>query len=124
MILKPDKTFRGYLLVRLSKNGIKKAFSIHRLVSMAFIKNFDGKNVVHHIDGVKTNNIVDNLEWVTTAENTIRAYKSGLISCQKGKKKSIEHIQKIRETPHIHAKPDKARLRPQSRIALPITLGM
>lgn len=69
---------RGYLKIRLSKNNIRKNYLIHRLVAIAFISNLEDKIEVNHIDGNKLNNQVDNLEWVTSSENQLHAYKTGL----------------------------------------------
>ena len=60
---------RGYLQVSLCNNGIKKKFSIHRLVAEAYIPNPDNKPQVDHKDGDRTNNTVENLEWATAEEN-------------------------------------------------------
>ena len=62
-ILKPTKHSEGYLQVRLSKNNIKKAHYIHRLVAQAFIDNKENYPCVNHKDENKTNNCVSNLEW-------------------------------------------------------------
>ena len=53
----------GYRLVGLSKNGIRKKITIHRLVAQVFIENPDNLPEVNHKDEDKTNNNVDNLEW-------------------------------------------------------------
>lgn len=55
-----------------------KAFSIHRLVALAFIPNPENKTQVNHIDGNKLNNHVSNLEWVTNQENHNHKMKNGL----------------------------------------------
>lgn len=61
----------GYIVI--TKGG--KQFRIHRLILMAFKPIINYKDmVVDHIDGDKSNNNIDNLEWVTTAENTRRHY--------------------------------------------------
>lgn len=52
--------------------------SIHRLVATAFIPTDDQSLFVDHLDGDKSNNCVDNLEWVTNKENSIRACNMGL----------------------------------------------
>ena len=67
-ILKPRVT-RGYLIVELCKNGIRRYFLIHRLVATAFIPNPDKKLCVNHLDENKQNNSVENLEWCTVQEN-------------------------------------------------------
>ena len=69
---------RGYLNIRLSKNNIRKTYSVHRLVAEAFISNLEAKGEVNHIDGNKQNNNINNLEWVTSSENQLHAYKNGL----------------------------------------------
>lgn len=50
---------------------------LHRLVAKLFIPNPDNLPVVNHKDGDKTNNCVDNLEWVTQSENVRKAYETG-----------------------------------------------
>ena len=77
-ILKPFPTRTAYLLVKLTKNKIEKCFQVHRLVAMAFIPNPQNKPQVNHINGNKTDNKVENLEWVTQTENIRRAYATGL----------------------------------------------
>ena len=68
----------GYLRISLTCNGKSRMVLVHRLVAMAFIENPDGKPVVNHKDGNKTNNHVSNLEWCTVQENTMHAFKNGL----------------------------------------------
>lgn len=64
-----------YLHVVLSTNNKPKSVLIHRLVADAFISNPENKPQVNHIDGDPTNNVVDNLEWMTAQENINHAYK-------------------------------------------------
>jgi hypothetical protein len=80
IILKTSALNSGYLQVQLSNNGEKKNMLIHRLVADAFIKNDHNKKTVNHKDGDKSNNKVDNLEWMTYSENNIHAIENNLRS--------------------------------------------
>lgn len=64
-----------YEKITLSKEGVCKTFSIHRLVAQAFIPNPYNKEQVNHIDGNRTNNILTNLEWNTRSENNLHSFK-------------------------------------------------
>lgn len=72
-------TVFGYLTAQLSKYGEVKTFRVNVLVAKAFIENPENKPQVHHINGVKTDNIVSNLEWVTKMENKRHAIRMGLV---------------------------------------------
>lgn len=82
-ILKSALSNKGYVQYFLSKDGKRKTFKVHRLVAQAFLPNPEHKPEVNHIDGIKTNNQVDNLEWLTAKENMLDAVKNGFL--QKGK---------------------------------------
>lgn len=69
--------------VELYKKGIRKNFKVHRLVALTFIPNPHNKPQINHIDGVKTNNHVSNLEWCTHRENADHAIARGLMGHQK-----------------------------------------
>ena len=68
-ILKPWDNSHGYLQVKFLKDGTKKMPKVHRLVAQAFLRSDNERNFVNHIDGNKSNNNIDNLEWVTKREN-------------------------------------------------------
>jgi hypothetical protein len=78
-MIKPIINNNGYRKVVLyDQNAVPHQKSIHRLVAMAFIPTDNRSLVVDHLDGDKSNNHVDNLEWVSNKENSIRAYNMGL----------------------------------------------
>ena len=73
-----------YKVVSISiGNGVMKNKRVHRLVAEAFIPNPENKKYVNHIDGIRYNNTIENLEWVTPSENAIHTRRSGLIGVQK-----------------------------------------
>lgn len=78
LALKPFSAPNGYLQLDLFKDGIKQRIGVHRMVAIAFLDNPEAKEFVNHIDGCKTNNVVENLEWVTPSENSTHAVMSGL----------------------------------------------
>lgn len=69
-ILVPIKNKEGYLSIKLCNKGHQKGFRINRLVAQYFIPNPDNLPVVNHINEIKTDNRVENLEWCTDAYNS------------------------------------------------------
>jgi hypothetical protein len=68
----------GYVKRVLSKNGKNFCFTEHRLVGMTFIENPEDKSTINHINGIKEDNRLENLEWNTNLENKQHAINSGL----------------------------------------------
>lgn len=100
LILTSHPAFGKYPSVHLRKDNGNKPVSIHILVAKAFIPNPENKPVVNHKDGNKNNCDVENLEWVTCSENTLHAYKIGLMKSgtrNYQSKFSEEDIKYIRE---------------------------
>lgn len=78
-LLKPGNKRGGYVFVCFSQEAMVKQYDIHRLVAIAFLENNDeDKREVNHIDGDKSNNRLENLEWVTPSQNKKHAYRTGL----------------------------------------------
>lgn len=78
-LMKQTVSNAGYMRVSLKACGKAFTRSVHRAVAQAFIPNPSGKTQVNHINGDKTDNRVENLEWVTPKENIAHAYSTGLI---------------------------------------------
>lgn len=68
----------GYYILSLSVDGRQTHLLLHRALAQTFIPNPENKPEVNHIDGVKTNNDLGNLEWCTHKENARHAYDLGL----------------------------------------------
>ena len=60
----------GYYEIKLSKNGTRKHFLIHRLVALTYIPNPYNYPCVNHKDHNRQNNNLNNLEWCTNMYNT------------------------------------------------------
>ncbi len=86
-VLKERKITGGYIGYFLFKNNKGKNFKAHRLVAEAFIDKIENKNMVNHKNGIKHDNRVENLEWCTSSENNIHAFKNNLIDVEKNKKR-------------------------------------
>lgn len=62
----------GYLRLNLTENGKQKKHLVHRLVAQAFVPNPNNLETVDHINGDKTDNRVENLQWLSNQDNTKR----------------------------------------------------
>lgn len=84
--LKRYKSHKGYIMVSLSKNKTRFTTSVHRLMAIHFIDNPLNKPQVNHINGIKDDNRLCNLEWCTNSENQIHAVKNNLVKHNIGDK--------------------------------------
>jgi hypothetical protein len=83
-VLKGQLDRDGYYRVEIRENKKRKWCYLHRLVAMQYIPNPENKPEVNHINGIKTDNRVENLEWVTRSENAKHAVLNDM--CKQPKK--------------------------------------
>lgn len=76
-MLKQPLNAYGYHVVSLHKDGASKTVTVHRLVATAFLENTDGKRCIDHINGVRSDNRLENLRWATHKENCDNKYRLG-----------------------------------------------
>ena len=65
----------GYSFACVRHAGRKTNVYVHRAAATAFLPNPDGLPQVNHIDGVKRNNVLSNLEWCTVSHNNAHKFR-------------------------------------------------
>lgn len=97
-IMKPSMMRNGYMQINLfTKDGRRKKELVHRLVALAFIPNDGNLPAVNHIDRVRHNNRVSNLEWVTHKENCEKSSNPKRIRAKHLKTGEVHEFPSIRE---------------------------
>jgi hypothetical protein len=93
--LKPRKSKNGYFSVGLSKDCKPKNVTIHRLIAVYYIDNVNNYPQVNHINGIKTDNRVENLEWCTASQNLKHAFINKLRSNNTGENHPTSKLKEL-----------------------------
>ena len=93
IIMNTYRNNRDYHLVHFRINGKRRAYTVHRLVALIFLKNIDPKKVTVNHNFGKDDNCATSLSWMTHSENSIHGVEHGLI-----KSGSKHHLAKLDES--------------------------
>lgn len=100
--LSPSLGNHGYLEVSIQINGKRNRETVHRLVGFGFVNGYSEGLTINHINGIKTDNRPENLEWVDLARNTQLQWETGLVNlrgenapCHKLTSKRVVYIRKL-----------------------------
>lgn len=92
----------GYYYISICIDGLIGTRLVHRLIAETWIPNPENKPHVNHKKGIKTDNRVSELEWVTISENRLHSFKTGLQTARGVKNSQVKlselDVQQIRES--------------------------
>ena len=91
-LLKLQKDHDGYQIVWLYSGGKRIIKAVHRLVLGTFIPKPSPKHQVNHKNGLRSDNRLENLEWVTSQENTLHGWKRGRKQSDKARKRASQQF--------------------------------
>lgn len=100
--MKHNNNHNGYATIALCQNSKTKRSFVHRLVYETFVTEIPAGMQINHINGIKTDNRISNLELTTPLENTRHAWRTGLSKKRLGEKCSTsklteENVKTIRQ---------------------------
>jgi len=102
--IKSHCNVNGYRIYQFNRFGKGITISQHRLIAIHFIPNPENKPFVNHLNGIRNDNRIENLEWVTPLENVLHARETGLFEYIGAKniktKLTEEQVREIREIGH------------------------
>lgn len=97
-IMEQDVDRYGYMKVRLTREGKRKKFSVHRLVCIAFLGAPGDEEQVCHINGDATDNRLENLKWGTAKENAEDRNRHGMTAIGD---RNAQSVLKVGDIPRI-----------------------
>lgn len=104
-IKKPYQNKSGYVTIAIIKENKTITTYLHRIIAEAFVERISETDiVVNHINGIKNDNRIENLEWVTSSTNNVHALDTGLRSTRKSMTKEfINSVLELREQGLVHS---------------------
>lgn len=124
-ILKPSMSSNGYLTVSVKMDGNERCGElVHRLIAKHFISNLDNYYSINHLNGIKTDNRIENLHWCSQSENLNHAVRTGLKKKTKSNVATIEtKVFLINETTYIVSAAGLVYINGREKKPIPSSIG-